>query len=396
LEASPESGFSEVVRLIEASRGQALQAVNTALVELYWRVGELISKRIAATEWGVGVVPELAAYIARTQPGVRGFTPSNLFRMRKFYEVYTADPIVAAVPPQLGAEAGKPLSAGLSIVAAVPQQLGLKRGRSSTQVPETVTAVPRRSNPTEDGTSPIVSPLLTQLPWTHHVIILGQSKRPEEREFYLRMAVRERWSSRELERQFKAALFERAVLSPPKVAPLVRQLAPEAMSVFKDAYMLEFLGLPTAHAEADLHHGLLDKLKEFLLELGRDFCFAGSQYPLQVGGRDFALDLLFFHRGLNCLVAIELKVGRFEPEYLGKMNFYLEALDRDVRKAHEQPSIGVLLCASKDDEVVEYALSRTLSPALIAEYQTQLPDKKLLQAKLHEFYLQNAAEGTTA
>jgi len=117
---------------------------------------------------------------------------------------------------------------------------------------------------------------------------------------------------------------------------------------------------------------------------------------VQVGRRDFALDLLFFHRGLNCLVAIELKVGRFEPEYLGKLSFYLEALDRDVKKPHENPAIGVLLCASKDEEVVEYALSRTLSPALIAEYQPQLPDKQLLQAKLHEFYLQNAAEGGEA
>jgi hypothetical protein len=112
----------------------------------------------------------------------------------------------------------------------------------------------------------------------------------------------------------------------------------------------------------------------------------GSEYPVQVGNRDFALDLLFFHRGLNCLCAIELKVGRFEPEHLGKLNFYLEALDRDVRKPHERPAIGVLLCASKDSEVVEYALSRSLSPALVAEYQTQLPDKDMLQAKLHELY----------
>ena len=133
-------------------------------------------------------------------------------------------------------------------------------------------------------------------------------------------------------------------------------------------------------------------MKDFLLELGRDFCYVGSEFPVQVGGRDFALDLLFFHRGLNALVAFELKVNEFEPEYLGKLTFYLEALDRDVRKSHEQPSIGVLLCASKEDEVVEYALSRTLSPALIAEYQTQLPDKKLLQAKLHEFYLQNSPD----
>ena len=235
-----------------------------------------------------------------------------------------------------------------------------------------------------------VSALLRQLPWTHNLIILNQSKRPEEREFYLHCAVQEKWSSRELERQFKTALFERTVLSPVKVSAVLSQMHPDALSVFKDSYVVEFLGLSQGHAEADLHLGLLRHLKDFLIELGRDFCFAGSQYPLQVGGRDFALDLLFFHRGLNCLVAIELKIGRFEPEYLGKLGFYLEALDRDVKKPHEQAAIGMLLCASKDDEVVEYALSRSLSPALIAEYQTQLPDKAVLQAKLHELYLRNA------
>ena len=171
----------------------------------------------------------------------------------------------------------------------------------------------------------------------------------------------------------------------------MRQSHPQALSVFKDAYLLEFLDLPAVHSEADLHQGLLGRLKNFLIELGRDFCFIGSEFPVQVGKQDFALDLLFFHRGLNCLVAIELKVGRFEPEYLGKLGFYLEALDRNVRKPHENPALGVLLCASKDDEVVEYALSRTASPALIAQYQTQLPDKALLQAKLHEFYLQDLA-----
>ncbi len=136
---------------------------------------------------------------------------------------------------------------------------------------------------------------------------------------------------------------------------------------------------------------MLQRLRDFLIELGRDFCFVGSEYPVQVGGQDFALDLLFFHRGLNCLVAIELKVGRFEPEYLGKLNFYLEALDQTERKPHENPAIGVLLCASKNDEVVEYALNRSLSPALIAEYQTRLPDRQWLQAKLHEFYALDSA-----
>ena len=325
-----DATFSEIVGLIVATRERSLQAVNTALIDLYWNVGEIISRKITGAEWGDGVVAQLAEYIARTQPGLRGFTRSNLFRMRQFYETYRGDKKVA--------------------------------------------------------------PLVRQLPWSHNLIILGQSKRPEEREFYLRIAIQEGWTKRELERQVNSALFARVVLSPPKVSPAVRQLHPEALNIFKDAYNLEFLGLPQVHAEADLHRALLDKLKDFLIELGRDFCFVGSEYPLQVGSRDFALDLLFFHRGLNCLVAIELKISEFQPEYLGKLDFYLEALDRDVRKAHEQPSIGVLLCASKNDEVVEYALSRSLSPALVAEYQTQLPDKKLLQAKLHEFYLQNSPE----
>jgi predicted nuclease of restriction endonuclease-like (RecB) superfamily len=237
-----------------------------------------------------------------------------------------------------------------------------------------------------------VAPLVRQLPLTHNLIILGQSKRPEEREFYLRMAIREQWSKRELERQFKAGLFERSVLNPVKLSPTVTHSHPVAADVFRDSYVLEFLDLPDRHTEADLQRALLQQLKDFLIEPGRDFCFVGSEYLVQVGGRDFALDLLFFHRGLNCLVAVELKVGRFEPEYLGKLNFYLEALDRDERKSHENPSIGVLLCASKDDEVVEYALNRSLSPALIAEYQTQLPDKALLQAKLHEFYSLNMTE----
>jgi predicted nuclease of restriction endonuclease-like (RecB) superfamily len=210
------------------------------------------------------------------------------------------------------------------------------------------------------------------------------------------MAIQERWSKRELERQFRLGAFERAVLSPPKLSAVLRELHPAAASHFKDAYLVEFLHLPDEHSEADLHRGLLARLKAFLIELGRDFCFVGSEFPVQVGGRDFALDLLFFHRGLNCLVAIELKVDRFEPEYLGKLGFYLEALDRDARKPHENPAIGLLLCASKDSEVVEYALSRTLSPALIAEYQTQLPDKKLLADKLHEFYALNAPEQVRA
>lgn len=314
-----EGRFAEVVSLIEAARSRAYQAVNTELVSLYWQLGEYISRKIASAEWGDGVVEELAVSLARRFPGIRGFTRPNLFRMRQFFEAY-------------------------------------------------------RSNRK-------VSPLVRQLPWTHHLIILSEAKPVETREFYILTAIKERWSKRELERQIRSG----AVLAK-KVSPLMTQLPPTAIAEFKNAYNLEFLGLSGDHSEADLHRALLERLGRFLTELGRDFCFVGSQYPVQVGKQDFPIDLLFFHRGLQCLVAFELKVTKFKPADLGQLSFYVEALDRDVKKPHERPSIGVLLCATRDDEVVEYALARTSSPTLVAEYQTVLPTKELLRAQLRELY----------
>jgi len=155
---------------------------------------------------------------------------------------------------------------------------------------------------------------------------------------------------------------------------------------FKDSYVFEFLNLPEPHNESDLQSGLVRQMKNFILELGKNFLFIGEEYKLQVGNSDFYIDLLFYHRGLQCLVAFELKADKFRPAHLGQLNFYLEALDRDVKKANENPSIGILLCKDKDSEVVEYALSRSLSPAMVSEYKTQLPDKKILQQKLNEMF----------
>ncbi len=316
--------FEAVLRLIDASRARAVAAVNTTLIELYWKIGQFISRRIAGAGWGQGTVEALAEHIRRQQPNARGFSARNLWRMMQFFETYRD--------------------------------------------------------------LPKLSPLVAELPWTHNLLILSRCNRDEEREFYLQLAIREKWGKRELERQLNGALFERVALSPPKLAPVVRETHPDAAAIFKDSYLVEFLNLPTEHSEADLEQALIEQLRKFLIELGRDFCFVGSQFPLQVGRRDFAIDLLFFNRALNCLVAFELKIEEFQPEHLGKLEFYLEALDRNVKKPHEQPSIGVLLCATRDHEVVEYALSRAASPALVAEYQTRLPDRKLLQAKLHDFY----------
>jgi predicted nuclease of restriction endonuclease-like (RecB) superfamily len=329
--APDDTGVAEVLALIEAARGRAYQAVNTELVSLYWQLGSYFSEKIEGAERGDGIVDELSATIAHQYPGLRDYGRPNLFRVRPFYEAY-------------------------------------------------------RSNPK-------VSALLKQLPWTHHIIILGQAKPPETREFYLLAAIREQWSSRELEQQIASGAVLRDDATMKKVSPAVAQMHPRAVEEFKNAYNLEFLSLPAGHSEADLHGALLRNLGQFITELDRDFCFVGSEYPVQVGHQHFAIDLVFFHRGLSYLVAFELKVRKFEPEDLGKLSFYVEALDRDVKKPHERPSIGVLLCATKDDEVVEYALAHTTSLTLVAEYQTMLPSKAILRRKLHELYAQLSPEG---
>lgn len=321
---SEAKDFKPILELIRTARRKALAAANLELIELYWRIGHYLSRKVESDGWGRGTVEQLSAWLARREPGLRGFSASNLWRMRQFFETYARD---------------------------------------------------------ED-----LAPLVRALSWASNLLILGKCKTTEERTFYLRLAIEQQWRKREPERQIDGALFERTLAGKPALSAALRKQHPDAEAAFKDSYLLDFLQLPEPHAERDLQRGLVTNLKQFLLELGRDFCFVGQEFCVHVGKQDFFVDLLFFHRGLQALVAIELKIDDFKPAYLGQLDFYLEALDRDLRKPHERPSIGVLLCKTRDRDVVEYALSRSLSPALVAEYQTKLPDKALLQAKLDELW----------
>ena len=322
--------FALVLGHIQQTQQRVFAQANTALIDLYWHIGQTLSHKIAEAGWGKGVVTELAHYIAQTDPSIKGFSDKNLWRMKQFFEAYQGDEELA--------------------------------------------------------------PLARELPWTHNVIIFSRCKSPTERKFYLRQTIAEKLGKRELERQIDAASFERSIQTV-KLSPVARVLHPAITDVFKDRYVLEFLGLPEPHSENDLQRALVQHMKTFVLELGKDFLFVGEEYRLQVGNQDFYIDLLFYHRGLSALVAFELKVGQFKPEHMGQLNFYLEALDRNVKKPHENPSIGVLLCKGIDEEVVEYALSRNLSPALVAQYQLQLPDKKWIAAKMHELLAQHEGVG---
>ena len=214
------------------------------------------------------------------------------------------------------------------------------------------------------------------------MLILSGCKTDTEREFYIRLCIKENYSKRQLERQLDSGYYERYMLSKDVLLPeTVKKLGENP---FLDSYVMEFLDLPNEFREYDLRKALIKNMKDFILELGKDFTYIDEEYKVQVGGDDFRLDLLFYHRGLQCLVAIELKIGKFKPEYISKLDFYLEALDRQVKKVNENPSVGLLLCASKSNEVVEYSMSRTMSPMMVAEYKLQLPDKAVLQRKLQE------------
>ena len=305
-----------IIKIIENSRNNALKKVNEELIQMYWKVGEYLSKEAEKTVFGDDYINSIAKEIQSAFPGIKGFTRRGLYRMKQFYETYCGDEFVSA--------------------------------------------------------------LLTQISWTNHLMIMSKAKTVEERHFY----IKEAYSSRELERQIESAYYERYVFSQEKLLPEPIKGLKE--NPFLDSYVIEFLDLPKNFKESDLRKGLIQNMKDFILEVGKDFTFIDEEYRVQVGGEDFRMDLLFFHRGLQCLVAFELKIGKFKPEYISKMDFYLEALDRQKKKENENPSVGIILCASKDDEVVEYAMSRTLSPMMVSEYKLQLPEKAVLQKKLQE------------
>jgi predicted nuclease of restriction endonuclease-like (RecB) superfamily len=211
---------------------------------------------------------------------------------------------------------------------------------------------------------------------------MSRAKTDEAKEFYLILCERNDYSKRDLERQINSMLFERTMISDERNKLFLQKHS--GLAALRDSYTLEFLDVPEKHKEKELRKSIVANIRDFILEFGKDFTFVGDEYRVQVGNKDYHIDLLFYNRELSCLVAIELKVTDFEPAHLGQLEFYLEALDRDVRKPNENPSVGLILCAGKDDTVVEYALSRSLSPALIADYQLHLPNKKLLTDKLRE------------
>ena len=326
-----EKSLSSILKKVEESKHKAITVVNRLLIELYWFIGETIVNLQVKSKWGDGVVEKLSKDLRIKYPDMNGLSSRNLWDCKRFYEIY----------------------------------------RSSLKL----------------------RTLFAEISWSHNLLLLNKTKTIEEKEFYFKMSIKERWSFRELGRQIDSAYFERFMLSqkPDKLMKMESdKLAIPADDIhrhIKDEYILEFLDLSKTFNEKELRKAILDNLRDFFLEFGKNLCFIGEEYPLVVDNDEFRIDLLFFHRELKCLVPVELKIGDFKPEYVGKMQFYLGALDEKIKLTHENPSVGIILCRSKNESVVRLTLGKANKSLKISVYATKLPDKKLLEERLERIRL---------
>ena len=315
-----------ILDVIKRHRENAYRKIHEEIVTMYWEIGKFLSERVASESWGAKVIDNIAKEINRRNPTLKGFDRASLYRIMQFYDTYKENEIVA--------------------------------------------------------------PLVRQISWTNNLVIFSHKSSIEEKEFYIRLCIKNNYSKRELKRQISSRYYERYMLSNGNATISTKKLIDEEdypNTRILDTYSLEFLDLPNNYKEKDLRDSIMDNMKDFILEIGKDFSFVGKEYRIQVADRDFFIDLLFYNRTHSCLVAFELKMEEFQPEYISKMSFYLTALDRQERKPNENPSVGIILCASKNNTMVEYASSNNLSPIAVAEYTTKLIDKKLLEHKLIEY-----------
>jgi predicted nuclease of restriction endonuclease-like (RecB) superfamily len=300
--------LAEVKERVRSAQYAALRAVNKELVGLYWDIGRMIAERQTDARHGAAIAEHLAADLQREFPGVHGYSRRNVFYMREFYLAYHGQPKV--------------------------------------------------------------QPLVAQIGWTHNLIIMQRCKDDLEREFYIRMARKFGWSKTVLIHQIENQSYEKTLLGQTNFDRAVSpRLRAQAKLSIQDEYSFDFLELDEAHDERELERALIGRIETFLRAMGGLFAFVGSQFLLEVEDSEYFIDLLLFHRRLRCLVAIELKMGEFQPEFVGKMQFYLTALDRQVREKGETPSIGIILCKQKKRTIVEYALHQSKKPIGIATYQ---------------------------
>ena len=300
--------LKDIRQRIRAAQYEALKSVNKEMIMLYWDIGSKIVDNQKKHGWGKAIVETLAKDLQIEFPGVAGYSADNLWRMRKFYLNYANKPKLA--------------------------------------------------------------PLVQEIAWAHNIIIMEKCKNDLSREFYLRMAKKFGWTKNVLIHQIENQSYEKILINQSNFnKTLPKKIKKQASLAVKDEYTFDFLDLSDEHSEVELERAMLSKVNRFLIEMGGVFAFMGNQFRMEIDGEEYFIDLLLYHRRLKCLVAIELKIGKFLPEYVGKMQFYLAALDAKVKEKSEQPSIGIILCKEKKRTIVEYALKESKKPIAVASYR---------------------------
>jgi len=368
IKVSQEQQFNEVVHIIQQHRSKASQALNQEVLLTAWHIGGYVSAKLKSEEWGSKVVSQLSEFIRSHHPEIKGYSRSSIYNMVMLYDEYSSSSFQSTVQKYLRSEFVQPVAGQLK---AYP-----KEDIDSTIRPPSI----------------IVQPLATQLPkiltyttLTNLMEITCRCQSDEERLFYILYAHKEQLTKRELQRCISNQTYTTLLGNKKNMSKGLLATYPNAPVLFKDTLFVDFLDLPQKHSEIRLKSGLIDHMKQFILELGKDFIFMDQEYFLNVGASSFKADLLFYHRGLQALVAVELKKKKFHPRDFGQLEFYLEALDRDVKRSNENPSIGILLCPEADKVVVEYAMSRSMSPTMIAEYKRILIPQERMQQQLNEY-----------
>ena len=365
-----EAQFAEVIDIIQQHKSNASQVVNNEILLTAWYVGKYVSEKLKTEEWGSKVVSQLSEYIRSNHPEIKGFSRSSIYNMVMLYDEYSSKSFKTAVEKYLGSQFVQPLAA----------QTGDNVSESSYKIMK-----PTMNKQIVQMTSGQFPNILFLTTLSNHYDILCRCKSFEERLFYILYAHKERLSHKELQRAITTQTYETLLSDKNNMSKGLLETYPNSPIMFKDTYFVDFLNLPKKHSEKRLKNGLLEHMKQFILELGKDFIFMDQEYRLNVGASSFKADLLFFHRGLQALVAVELKKTKFHPRDLGQLEFYLEALDRDVKRSNENPSIGIILCPDADKVVVEYAMSRSMSPTMVAEYKRILIPQEKMQQQLREF-----------
>jgi predicted nuclease of restriction endonuclease-like (RecB) superfamily len=363
-----ENHFEQVHSIIHLHRSRALQVINKESLLICWNVGQYVSEKLKTSDWGSKVVTQLSEYLRTKDPSLKGYSRRNIYNMVSFFETYSSQQFLQLVSS---------LKTGNQFVQNDTAQL-YSNGIQQNEIVQTDSA--------QFITMQEMPKILLFVNWSMHVEIMNKCKLPEEKVFYMLYAQRENLNYRELQRAIKTNAFAHIVKQENNQSQGMQTAYPNSNYLFKDVAYLDFLGLPQKHSEKRLQNSILENMKDFILELGKDFLFIGQEYQINVGYKTFKIDLLFFHRALQCLVAIELKTTEFEPAFMGQLEFYLEALDKDVKRSNENPSIGILLCKETNREIVKYALNRSLSPTMIAKYERELIPKEVLQKSLNEFF----------